>query len=208
MSHPNLAGCTVQPIDVEAYFTWLLGEPGTDIPKGAAGMVWALAHCDDGVTWGRRNSPGISNWILGSQLFPDICPTPQRERLQEIRIFSKNAEVLIWRTDVGFRGRVLRESDPPVDRNNGSDPLRPSDEYRIIRGNRLIGIPKSGFSYVADGTGAEQVIPIEVSDQQLEQRSVRLCVRHYYEQDDGTGSVRIAATRLVKLTSEGRSNVS
>jgi hypothetical protein len=76
----------------------------------------------------------------------------------------------------------------------------------MVRGSWLVGTPKSGFSHIADGTGAEQVIPIEVSNEQLEKRSVRLCVRHYYEQDDESGSARIAATRLVNLAAEGTAN--
>lgn len=205
MSRPNVARCTIQPIEAEAYFAWLLDETGADIPEGAAGVVWALAHCDDGVTWGRRDSSGVSIWRFGNQFFRR-CPVIRRETLQELRIFGKDAEVLIWRTDSGFRGRMLHENNPPADRNNLLDPLRPSDEFRMVRGSRLAGTPKSGFSHVADGTGAEQVIPIEVSNEQLEKRSVRLCVRHYYEEDDKSGSVSIAATRLVSLTAEGTTN--
>lgn len=198
---PNPAGCVIQPINAAAYLSWLLGEQSETIPKDTVGLVWALAHCDDGVTWGRRSGPGAPSWNFGNQFFPDVSPAIRRERLQELRIFGTDAEILIWRTDSGLRGRMLRENDPPAGRNL-SDPLRPSDESRIVRGDRLIGTSESGFSRITDRTGAEQVIPIEVSDQQLQKRSVRLCVKHYYNQDGESGAVRIVATRLVKLTAE------
>lgn len=208
------AGCEIQqlePNDIEAYVAWLLCEPDAVVPDSASGLKWALAHCDDGVTWGRRTGPDSPGWCFGSQFFLEACPAIRRERLQELRIFGKDAEVLIWRAGVGLRGRVLRESDPRVDRNDPSNPLRPSDECRIIRGDppdrdETHIISKSGFSQITDRAGAEQVIPIEVSAQQLRKRSVRLCVTHYYEHDDESGSVRIAATRLVNLTAGDTTN--
>lgn len=207
MSQPALptapAGCVIRPVETDAYLAWLLGGQQAAIPEDATGLVWALAHCDDGVTWGRYAVPDAPSWNFGNQFFPDVSPAIQRESLQELRIFGKKAEVLIWRTDSGLRGRMLRESDPPADRNDVSDPLRPSDESRIVRGDECLETPQSGFAHVADRTGAEQVIPLEVSDQQLQKRLIRLCVRHYYEQDRESGAVRIAATRLVDLTTEG-----
>jgi len=198
------AGCVIQPLDAEAcerYLAWLLGEQTGAIPDDNIGAVWALGHCDDGVTWGRYDL-GVSCWRFGNRFFADVSPAIRRESLQELRIFGANTEVLIWRTETRFRGRALLDNDPPADRNNTSDPLRPSDESRILRGDRVSATAELGFSRITDRAGAEQVIPISVTDLQLQERLVRVVVRHYYEQDCESGAVRIFATRLVELKAE------
>jgi hypothetical protein len=75
------------------------------------------------------------------------------------------------------------------------------DESRIVLGDRLLEAPKGGFTRVGSATGAEQVVPDELSDEVFQKSlwPLRLHVRHYLESDDETGAVRIAATRLVEL---------
>jgi CRISPR-associated protein (TIGR03984 family) len=75
------------------------------------------------------------------------------------------------------------------------------DESRILLGDRLLETPKGGFSRVGSPTGAEQVVPVELSEDLFHESRwpLRLHVRHYLEADDETGAVRIAATRLVEL---------
>lgn len=198
---PALFGCDLSPLDSEAcerYLAWLLGQTGAGEPEEARGLAWALAHCDDGVTWGRYDA-AAKVWRLGSQVVPEVSPPIRREMLQELRIFGETGEVLIWRTEAGLHGRFLRETDPPADRNDESNPLRPSDEPRILRGDRVLGQLQHDFTRIGDGAGAEQVLPLVVTDDQLRAAQVRLDVRHYYESDAKTGAVRIAATRLVTL---------
>ncbi len=184
------------------YLSWLLGEQEAVPPAGSEGLRWALAHCNSGVTWGCYEEEG-KIWRLGNQVAPEISPPIQRETLQEVRVFGEPGEVLIWRAGTELRGRILRESDSPADRNDKSNPLRPSDECRILRGDRVERNCPHRFTWIADRAGAEQVIPETVTDDQLRERRIRLRVRHYYEQDPETGSVRISATRLVALSVEG-----
>ncbi|HDH26706.1 MAG TPA: hypothetical protein ENH00_11040 [Actinobacteria bacterium] len=162
---------------------------------------WALAHCDDGVTWGTFDTD-LSSWRLGSEVVPDVSPPIREQTIQELRLFGETGEVLIWRTEEGLRGRILHELIPPADRTDEMDPLRPSDEARILRGDSVRGGSEPGFTRVVDRTGAEQVIPADTTAEQLRKRRVRLQVRHYWEQDPESGAVRIAATRLLKLTTE------
>ncbi|MGE4056659.1 MAG: CRISPR-associated protein Csx19 [Vicinamibacterales bacterium] len=202
---PVLAGCDLSMLDYAAcqrYLAWLLGEKEATEPEGATGLVWALAHSDDGVTWGRHDA-SAKVWRLGNQAVPEVSPPIRPEALQELRLFGEAGEVLIWRTDADLRGRMLLDAGPGADRPNESDSLRPSDESRILRGEHVVERSEHGFSHVGDRTGAEQVLPLEVTKEQLRAAQVRLEVRHYYESDADTGAVRIVATRLVRLTAGG-----
>lgn len=198
---PALAGCDLSPLDSAAcrpYLAWLLGENGADVPKEAGGLVWALAHCDDGVTWGCYDAEAKA-WQLGDRVAPQISPPIRLQTLQELRIFGEPGEALIWRAEEGIRGRLLRETTPVSNRSDTSNPLRPSDESRILRGDRVVASGEHGFTHIGDRAGAEQVLPLTVTTKQLQAGQVRLLLRHYYESDAGTGAVRIAATRLVTL---------
>jgi CRISPR-associated protein (TIGR03984 family) len=201
----SVAGCDIDSIDMKTcatYLEWLHGEPGAGTPEQAKDLVWALAHCDDGVTWGWFDKRE-SIWRLGSHAAPEVSPPIREQTLQELRLFGETGEVLIWRTEEGLHGRVLCDLALPTDRVDKADPLRPSDEARILRGDSVRGGGEHGFTRVVDRTGAEQVVPAKVLSEQLRKRRVRLHVRHYWEQDPESGAVRIAVTRLVKLTTEG-----
>ncbi len=199
---PTLAGCDLSVLDstaCESYLAWLLGEQGAGMPHGATGLDWALGHCDDGVTWGRYDTKA-NVWRMGSEAAPEVSPPIRFATLQELRFFGESGEILFWRTDVGLRGRGLRETEPTADRSDGSQPLRPSDESRIVRGDHVIAQCAHGFTHIGDRTGAEQVVPVSVTKAILQAARLRVVVRHYYETEAKTGAVRIAATRLIKLT--------
>ena len=99
---------------------------------------------------------------------------------------------------------MLRDAGSPTEPD---DPLRTSDERRILRGDTVRSALRQGFTHITDRAGAEQVIPLTVTADHLQRRLVRLHVRHYWEEDSDedapTGAVRIAATRLVGLAVEG-----
>ena len=82
--------------------------------------------------------------------------------------------------------------------------LSPLDETRILLGNRLLAPPRAHFSRVAAPTGAEQVVPLNLSEADFKDGRwpLRLEVRHYKQQDPETGDVRLAATRLVEIRRE------
>lgn len=203
---PTIAWCHISPIDraaCEQVVAWLIEKRGSVPEDLGAGFAWALAHSDDGVTWGRFDGEA-GRWRLGHDAVPEVSPPIRPEALQELRLFGDGGEALIWRSDEGLRGRLLEDArgDSPRDE---ADPLRPSDELRMVRGDhRIREDVGGGFTRVTDGTGAEQVLPVALDEAQLRQHKVRLHVRHYWAQNADDGTVRIAVTRLVKLTTGGR----
>lgn len=188
----RIAGCQIDRLDNITSLLWLqfvLGRGGALADLG--GHAWVLCHCDDGVTWGRREG---DEWLLGSSYFPELCPAPTETNIQEMRVFSPAFEVLIWRTENGLRGRVLR--DVPAD-GAQERPETPDDEERLLLAGR-VAEHREGFTRVGDGSGAEQVLPLHVTEGRSSPWP-RLRVRHYFAREDRTGSVRVAATRLVDV---------
>lgn len=189
----EIAGCVIGSLDESAcrsLLSWVTGAPSE--PESCP-AVWLVAYCDDGVTWGRRdaNPPG---WRLANHVFPGRAPRIDEHNLQELRLFGVDLEILIWRDGSGFRGRSL------MDRDEATDHLSPVDENRIVLGDRLLEDARQGFTRVGSATGAEQVVPVELSEESFRTPwPLRLRVRHYLEADEETGAVRIAVTRLVNL---------
>jgi CRISPR-associated protein (TIGR03984 family) len=193
-------GYKVDPLEsvaCHAYLAWLLGQAGSEEPDGATELAWALAHSDDGVTWGRFDT-AVKIWRLGNQAAPAVAPPIRTETLQELRLFGTTSEVLIWRTTQGLRGRMLRDADAST--GKGSEALAPLVEHRLVLGDHVVASCAHDFTRVGDRTGAEQVLPIVVTDKQLRAGHVRLQVRHHFELDAETGAARVAATRLVDLS--------
>jgi CRISPR-associated protein (TIGR03984 family) len=187
----HIEGCQIDRIDRAASKAWLdyvLGRGAAPMTLGDS--VWLVCHCDDGVTWGRLEGGA---WRLGSAAFPDLCPALSEAAIQELRVFSSTVEVLIWRTDHGLRGRVLRDSVPAV--NDG--PFAPHDEERLLLAGP-VGGHRDGFTRVGDGTGAEQALPLRVTEAPSSSWP-RLRVRHYFAREERTGCVRVVATRLVEV---------
>ncbi|NLI82935.1 MAG: hypothetical protein GX443_14775 [Deltaproteobacteria bacterium] len=197
-------GCTIEMLDTKtcnAFLTWVSG--GNKKPEGAEGLGWLLAHCHDGVTWGRLGEDGLV-WLVSSAVFPDLSPAISASNLLEMRLFGKGKEVLIWRSEAEFSGRCL--SDDAGDPKGGDSPTRPDDETRILLGDRLLAGPKDGFSRVGTASGREQAVPLECTEQDFTggRQPLRVRVRHYFEQDSQTGAVRVAASRLVDIFKEVR----
>jgi len=187
----HVEGCVVERIDDAACKAWLDHVLGRGAAPAALGEhAWVLCHCDGGVTGGRREH---NAWLLGSRVFPDLCPEPSELELQELRIFSTVAEVLIWREEGGLRGRILRDSTDPV-----KDPsCSPDDENRLLVAG-VVRDHRNGFTRVVDGTGAEQALPLDVAEGSA-QAWPRLRVRHYFGRDEATGAIRVVASRLVEV---------
>jgi CRISPR-associated protein (TIGR03984 family) len=189
MTHLN--GCQVGRIDHEACREWLAHVLGKDTaPLTLEQRTWLLCHCDGGVTWGRLDG---QQWHLGSAAFPDICPNPAEPSIQELRVFSREAEVLIWRDGDVLLGRTLTDSAL----GERADPVAPHDEARLLLGGGVVD-ERDGFTRVKDAAGREQALPLAGLRRPWTEWP-RLHVRHYFTRDEQTGSVRVAATRLVEL---------
>jgi CRISPR-associated protein (TIGR03984 family) len=187
----QVQGCEIEQLDAQRCKAWIdhvLGEGPQPLPIQSP--AWVLLHCDDGVTWGRLDG---ARWRLGSEVFPDLCPRLSDISIQELRVFCREFEVLVWRKQDGYRGRVLRD----VERSSLSGPVAPDEEKRPLLGDRVIE-HRDGFTRVGDGTGAEQVLPLRLPERPMSTRPL-LVLRHYFGRDEQTGCVRVAASRLVEV---------
>jgi CRISPR-associated protein (TIGR03984 family) len=191
-------GCMLRPQDAEACARWrTLVTTAGPVAEGNDDLIWLLAHCDDGVVWGKREG---ARWRLSSTAFPDVSPPLGENNLQQLRLFGPLREVLLWRTDDGFTGRELTDASPAA----ADDPLRPQDQEYVLMGDRLLGV-NDGFSLVGDARGSRQAVPLSIPENAsgaLEWRRwpLRLQVRHYFTSDPRSGLVRVVASRLVHLT--------
>ncbi len=169
--------------DIAALFAWICeGAPPVDV-KGA----WLLAHCDEGVVWGRRDG---DRWALSGSAFPRVSPALTRHGVQQLRVFGEEGELLVWRHDGELRARWLAEQGGDV-----PAAMRPADEERLLLGESRESV--GCFTLLEDATGARQAVPFA---QVKKGRHPTLRVRHYFERDGESGAVRVAASRLVAVT--------
>ena len=192
-------GCKIEVLSHETCITsfdWITVGKKPEFDCSGLGP-FLLAHCYNGVTWGRFDENNTA-WKMSSSVFPDLCPAVTPYNLLEMRLFGPEKEILIWRTDTGFSGRCLVD-DENCDKKA---PTAPAEEYRILLGDTVVAGPVDGFTRVSARTGAQQAVPLEITNQALSGRQkspMMLKIRHYFEQDDQSGAVRIAATRLVDI---------
>jgi CRISPR-associated protein (TIGR03984 family) len=195
--------CHIESLNTEDCRAFLSWATGGKQPVSASGkFCWLLAHCQDGVTWGRFDIDS-GTWCLSATPYPNLCPAITHINLLELRIFGPESEMLIWRDDDGFKGRQL--SDTTEKAPNAS--MNRDIETRVLIGNQLIDV-KNGFTRVGTGTGAEQAVPIECSttdfqpDPEHKKWPLRLKICHYFAQDEESGAIRVAASRLVDVFKE------
>jgi CRISPR-associated protein (TIGR03984 family) len=193
----QLFGCEITSLDentCRGVLAWII--KGHPPQQAKAHFKWTLIHCTNGVIWGYYDEV----WNISSQAFPDRCPQFVENNLIELRIFGGDTEILIWRNEGTIAGRLLRDADTQTT----DFFLHPAEEGRILIGDRLLDGPQNGFSRVGTATGQEQVVPLECSQKDFQggRWPLRLKVRNYFERDEKTGSVRVAASRLVELYKE------
>ena len=182
---------------------WLNWVSGTGSAPRTTSCKWLLAHCQDGVTWGKLRG---EEWHLGSSEYPDLCPTITDQNLLELRLFGPDEELLLWRDDDSLRGRWLKEAtdDERLETHSFAKPFAEDGmNARLLIGNQLVS-STNGFSRVKDDTGREQAVPVTSMREDFESRvgkhmPLRLELKHYFEICKDTGAVRVAASRLVTV---------
>jgi CRISPR-associated protein (TIGR03984 family) len=164
-----------------------------EILAGEHKARYLLAHADDGVIWGRFDQKGLT---IAADVFEDIQDAAavvvslRPATLHQVRLFGPEAEILIWRTDGGFRARRLDEEDVPSE--------NVLEEIHWLWG---IGMDMPGLSQEANFTlmhegqqGLRHAPPVKYG---IDQR-YGLQVHHHILYDD-QGQAYIAFSRLVDL---------
>jgi CRISPR-associated protein (TIGR03984 family) len=159
------------------------------------GLTTLLAHADDGVIWGRVQGEKL---ITSHQVFETVSPPLRAETLQQARLFGPRAELLLWRVDAGWGVRVIKDE-------SGEDGEY-YDEAQLLWGN-LWKQSSDGFTLVSEGRQElRHAPPVDLAsgDFDGERHPLRLQVRHYLTTDPGTGLLRVALGRLVRVTGNGK----
>ncbi|MHA1423860.1 MAG: type III-D CRISPR-associated protein Csx19 [Candidatus Thorarchaeota archaeon] len=195
----EVMGCSIEEInDIEDIVKLIVeGKVPTNIVENST--KWLLVHQDDGVVWGLRENDG---WKLSSKVFPNVSPTLSLARIQQLRVFGDNEELFVWLDSDQLKGRLVK------DMLDDDHPKRAEkiDETFILLGDRVLQPTSDGFTLVGNANGSRQAIPIPCTNDELRGRNLvlSLAVRHFLIQDSETGCMRIALTRLVGISKEGR----
>ncbi len=177
-------------VDVEEFSqdprVWLAKRMNADMP-------WLLVHADDGVIWGKRQANGTL--LLSSDVFSDPIEYPsvavplRAITLQQARVFGKAGELLIWRTDEGFAGRMLKNEHMTLE-------ALPDEQHLLWHQGEPVKIDQqAGFALLREGQQGQRHAPPVIPQGK---RRPALTVRHYVDYDD-EGQAYIALGRLVGL---------
>ena len=154
---------------------------------------FVLAHFDDGVVWGKLVDTRL---ITSNEYAPEISPRFRLETLQQAFIFGKRSEIRLWKDELDdWRARKVSDVDADT-----SDEYR-FDEDQILWGTRLKQECPNDFSWISEARqqGMEQVVPVRVNETELENRRLKLRVRHFINCDAETGQARVYLSRLVDV---------
>lgn len=190
-------GCRVTPVataDLDDVATWLLAQAKKH------NLTTLLAHADDGVIWGRMTDD--ETLLTSHDVFGEPpSPALRVETLQQARLFSEGAELLLWRTAESWQARLAK--DAPQGEHY--------DQSQMLWGDGRVKV-KQGFTLVEEGRqGLRHAPPVEVSEAEFlveeknseqkerSRRPLRLWVRHYLTSDPESGVVDVALSRLVKV---------
>lgn len=177
---------SVEAISVPENFAAEPAAALTDLARGYD-LRWLLAHADDGVIWGEFRADGLH---LSGNAFPNVSPPLRATTLQQARLFGPQAEILLWKDDSAWRGRLIRDDADEVE-----DAL---DETHLLWGTDVEDW-QDGFALLREGAQGLRHAPPLPDDVQL---PVRLQVRHYVAYDSD-GQAYIACSRLIGLDAQG-----
>jgi CRISPR-associated protein (TIGR03984 family) len=177
----------------EEFQEWLRGQMNGE-------RKWLLAHADDGVIWGRWENGAI---ITSTDVARDVSPELRLVTLQQAFIFGERDEVKLWRDEdgeaTGWRARRLSDGED-------ADVM---DEPQLLWGSEIVewhdDFDGKRFTHVRErksNYGMDHVVPIEVTKDDLDNRRLKLLVRHFITYDEQTGEARITLSRLVSIESE------
>jgi CRISPR-associated protein (TIGR03984 family) len=161
------------------------------------GRGWLLAHADDGVIWGRWHNGGI---ITSHDVAPEISPALRLVTLQQAFIFGAHDEVRLWRDEGGWLARRISDDDLA-----GKADRFDEDEMQILWGDKVVREDADKvFTHIREERqgGMDHVVPLIVTESQLQARRLKLRRRPFLTYDENTGEARIAVSRLVSVEIE------
>ena len=153
------------------------------------GMNWLLVHADDGVIWGKMKENGaiaLSSQITAFQpRFPSLLCELRAETIQQLRIFGTEGELLIWRKESLFHGRLIKDVD--------TSSVSFWDEQHLLWGQAVM--QETDFTVLEEGKrGPVHAVPIKVPIG----RRAALTVRHYTD-FESSAMATVSMSRLVDL---------
>jgi hypothetical protein len=189
----------VTPAEALKAVEWLLAarpRPSM-IPEG---LCWAVAQAVDTFVWGICTTEA---WHWATHDADHEVRPASPKTLLEVRAFSADAEMLIWRNENGFAGRILRDvvqnqedavinsevsssakaAKLPIDRLSYFLPV-PDEDGQLT--GRVSSTADPRFLRREEGNGRTTVTPGVAG----------ISFRKYLEQCQETGMLRIAATRF------------
>lgn len=204
---PNL-NRRIEPaaISLTTYTPGQIGEnPKAWLEKQAQDGMTLLAHADDGVIWGK---------VMGTEIvLPNIPDFVQAElrpiTLQMARLFNEETELFLWRAGEGV-WQARQVTDLAVGSQGGDEGFASAfDEQQVLWGTGIVGFDGE-FSLAEDGEeGFHHAPPVRQpeglfgSHERLRgERKLRLNVRHYLAEDEHTGWLRVALSRLIGVGME------
>ncbi|RMD60661.1 TIGR03984 family CRISPR-associated protein [Candidatus Parcubacteria bacterium] len=177
---------SIQAVSIPANFA---SEPVLALEElaRAHNLRWLLVHADDGVIWGELRADGLH---LSSDAFNNISPPLRAVTLQQARLFGAQAEILLWKENTTWHGRLIQDE--------ASETEDAFDEMHLLWGTDVED-RQDGFALLREGRqGLRHAPPLPDNAQP----PVRLRVRHYVAYD-ADGQAYIPYSRLTGIDVRG-----
>jgi len=150
-----------------------------------------LAHADDGAIWGRLEGGEL---ITSADVFAHVSPALRAVTVQQARLFSEDAELMLWRVAGGWKARLAEEAE-------GAS-AECYDETQLMWGDRLEAV-KSDFTLVREGQeGLRHAPPLAVPYDAFAppHHPLRLGLRTYLRPDPASGLMEVVLSRLTSVS--------
>ena len=162
--------------------------------------TYLLAFSDEGIRWGRCSPNELT--VMEEVDKKGVNTTLLPVLIQEIRLFGKSAEYLLWRAGSEWSDRVIEDAS-----ENDCDWNESIEVKQYLWGQYRSNWMNDTFTHIHEGRqGLSQVLPIR-KEEPVPGRSAppRLTVRQYLNRFDVNNHLegpdaRIVASRLVDLS--------
>ena len=112
------------------------------------------------------------------------------ENLKELRVFSENGELYIWKQRQELKYRLR------VDNGKTGEKVNIYSEQHFMWGNKVCSKDKDGRLIYEENRGMKFTFPFPVDEDRL---PLKYEVRNYYKYDENTGLIQFEDARLMKL---------